>query len=457
MDGLDQTTATVSDVLDRIRDQRPNVVYETPLTHDPAHQREVDTTLTLDEQGIQHGSMVYCRVDPATCADVRGSAAVVDGAHPASAESSLNTAPTVTMKRIIQNGKVQLVPSSELPTEQDRGFRKGMMALRDMKMQWTLNDFVALDSQYEFKIKRQEQANCQQVSLNTPSITDFQAYLQQFSFQQKRFGYCYGRFVQEEDPGTRPKTIIEAIYEPPQQVDTDAAEGFEVLDDPDEETVEKIAHALGLKRVGWIFGHEPREKDLVFTSAELIMAAELQLEAAGSVDETTPFVSLKVTRGLSDGIVSVEAFQMSQQCLAMVAEEALEIGSDPRVCVVNETFTAIQEGKESKTVANDFFLNAVPIVQHSSDTFICDFPKLNRGIDVRAPSHESMKQTLQKAGQAGWTFEDRLSDFNLLIYLSNYLEQPDLLNICQSLSSRTPLDDGYKLIIKSMAGMDGSY
>ena len=320
-------------------------------------------------------------------------------------------------------------------------------------------DFVALDSQFEFKIKRQETAFCQQVSLDIPSVSDFQAYLQRFQFQRKRFGICYGKFVkndpeQDEKPN---KALVEAIYEPPQEPDSEAAEGFQVLDDPDEERVDQIAEMLGLTRVGWIFGHEAREPGFVLSAAEIIMAAEYQLEAAGGVEET-PFVTIKVAPG-KDGTVSVEAFQVSQQCMAMVAEEVLEIGPDPKSCQVNETFTAIQEGKPSKNVENNFFLTVVPIVQHTSETFVAEFPRCNRDLDDRTPSHDEMKRQLSKSGTAGWTFVDRLADFNLLVYLAQFLDlNADYPKICASIADRTvPLDDGYKLIIKSMAGMDGAY
>jgi nuclear protein localization family protein 4 len=317
---------------------------------------------------------------------------------------------------------------------------------------------MALDAQFEFKIQRQEQSVCRKVSLDVPSAAGFQTYLQRFHFQRKRYAFCYGKFVKESDEDEKPmKAIVEAIYEPPQQVDPDAAEGFEVLEDPDEEKVDQIAALLGLTRVGWIFGHEPREKGHVFSAAEVIMAAEFQLEAAGGVEET-PFVTVKVSQG-TDGLVSVEAFQVSQQCMAMVAEEALEIDVDPKFCKVNDTFTAIQEGKASKTVENNFFLTVVPIVQHTSETLVAEFPRMNRDLDDRAPSNDEMKRHLQKSGSAGWTFEDRLADFNLLIYLSQFLDiNADFPKICASVVDRSvPLDDGYKLIIKSMAGMDGSY
>ena len=221
--------------------------------------------------------------------------------------------------------------------------------------------------------------------------------------------------------------------------------------------VEEIAKLLGLQKVGWIFGHPPREDGIVLTAAEVVMAAELQLEAADGVEET-PFVTIKVGQG-KDGNVGVEAFQVSQQCMAMVAEEALEISTDPGVCQINETFTAIQEGKESKTIDNNFFLTVVPIVQHTSEVFVSQFPRVNRDLDDRMPSKDEMKRQLSKSGTSGWTFIDLLSDFNLLIYMTQHLDiNADFPKICQSVTNRdVPLDDGYKIIIASMAGLDGAY
>ena len=167
---------------------------------------------------------------------------------------------------------------------------------------------------------------------------------------------------------------------------------------------------------------------------------------------------VKVTVG-DDGNVSFEAFQVSKQCMEMVAEEALQVGENPGYCYVSDTFTAIQEGKESKTVENNFFLTVVPIVQHVSEMFVSQFPKANRDHDTRQQTHDEMKKQLSKSGSAGWTFVDLLADFNLLIYLCSYLDlQGDLQKICQSIVDRdVPLDEGYKLIIASMAGLDNAY
>jgi len=353
-----------------------------------------------------------------------------------------------------------------------------MLPLRDMKMRWTLQEFVDMNERFVFKIKRQEEkwVGSGGGSLDTPNANDFQGYLRRFDFRRNRFGLLYGKFVDEEEeemddeekkrrkergeddssPRNK-KVVVEAIYEPPQESDPESAEGYVVLEDPNEDTVERVAGMLGLKRVGWIFGHPPREDGFQLSAAEIITAAEFQLESAGGV-ERTPFVTVKVTVG-DDGNASFEAFQVSRQCMEMVAEEALEVGSDPGFCVVNDTFTALQEGKESRTVENNFFLTVVPIVQHASESFVSQFPRCNRDMDDRSQSRDEMRKQLSKAGGSGWTFLDLLADFHLLIYLCQFMDvNADMPRICDSVVNRdVPLDDGFKLIIASIAGMDGSY
>jgi nuclear protein localization protein 4 homolog len=434
VDGLDDGAATIIDVRKHISISRPDVKFESPFSTEPQCQRNfVDESIPLSRQGFGHGSMIYCRVDPSSCA-----------------EANTGVQPSNCLRKVIgKDGNIQMVQTTTL--DESKGFRKGMMPLRDMKMSWTLNDFIELDSQYEFKIKRQEEATCKGVSLDTDSISDFQSYLRRFNFSRPRCAYLYGK-VSEDN-----KILVEAIYEPPQELDSESAEGFIFADDPMEETVEQIANFLGLKRVGWIFSHPPREKTLVLTAAEIILAAEFQLQAAGGVEES-PFVTVKVTLG-DDGNASVEAFQVSLQCMSMVAEEALQITSNPAVCSVHETFTAIQEGKVSKTVDNNFFLNVVPIVQHTSDLLVSQFPKFNRDHDDRVPNQDAMKKQLSKSGTAGWTFVELLADFNMLIFISKFLDMTtDMPKICESIVDREkPLNDGYKLILGSLAGLDNAY
>ena len=66
-----------------------------------------------------------------------------------------------------------------------------------------------------------------------------------------RVGYLYGTF------GDKNSVKVECIYEPPQET-TDA--GFTLLDDPKADRVAALAGLLGLRKVGWIFAHPPREE-----------------------------------------------------------------------------------------------------------------------------------------------------------------------------------------------------
>lgn len=85
-----------------------------------------------------------------------------------------------------------------------------------------------------------------------------------------------------------------------------------------------------------------------FSGAEAIFAAEQQLEAAQGIEDT-PFVTMKLTIDETNQIM-VEAFQVSKQCMEMVAEGVLAPSKNLGHCSVNPTFTAIVEGREAKEV-----------------------------------------------------------------------------------------------------------
>ncbi len=411
-------------------------------------------------QNLTHGSMIHCRVDPTTTLEAKpANDMIVDSTTREKDHQHIYIGPScntlITRRKILPDGTIQLIHENAITDGKGKnlGFRKGMLALRDMKMHWTLAEFTAMDAQFTFQIKRQEEAWTENVSLDTASCNNFQNYLRNFKFQRQRFGYLYGTFEEGGDD-EKTKVRVECIYEPPQEVIPGG--GFNPLPDDDEDKVEKLASMLGLKRVGWIFGHPPREQGFQMSSSEIIMAAELQLEAADGV-QPTPFVTIKVTVA-DDAHASFEAFQMSKLCMEMAAEQALEVGPKPGFCYVNETFTAIQEGKESETVDNNFFLTLVPIVQHQSKVFICEFPFANRDLEMRQTKAD-LKRQLAKSGSQGWDFIDLLSDFSLLLYLSSFLDfDIDMPKICQSVIHRDiPLDDGYKLIISGIAGLEGNY
>ena len=154
-------SSTVADLLHSIALVRPSVEYTSPLCSDPACKSPLvangDEDKTLGELGLQNGSMIYCGVVPETCAEAKPPAAAASsGSGGDDAPTSATAGGGGTMKRVIgKDGSIKLVPAEEADGtggDDGRGFRKGQMALRDMKMQWTLAEFTAMDDQYVFKV-----------------------------------------------------------------------------------------------------------------------------------------------------------------------------------------------------------------------------------------------------------------------------------------------------------------
>jgi len=331
-----------------------------------------------------------------------------------------------------------------------------------MKMQWTLNDFMAMDEQFVFRItSKGNEPVCNQVSMDTNSMKDFENYMRQLDFQRLRVGYLYGTMSQDN------KVRVECIYEPPQDSNNTS---FVLLDDPLQDRVNIIAGMLGLKKVGWVFAHPPREKGFNFSSQEIIVTAEQQLEAANGIEDT-PFVTVKVTITVDEAgnqvinpttqlpEMSCEAFQVSKQCMEMTAEGVLVAsGSNLGACGVNPTFTALVEGRTAKEIDNDMFLMRVPIAQHESTLLITKFPKANR--DGVVQTQHDLKEQISKSGSKpgggqGWTLAARLGDLQCLLFLSNVLDMnSDLPPICDAVvNPEHKLEEGFVVIIENLAGL----
>lgn len=318
---------------------------------------------------------------------------------------------------------------------------------------------MAMDEQFVFRItSKGNESVCTQVSVDTNSLLDFENYMRQLDFQRIRVGYLYGTI------GADNKVKVECIYEPPQDT-TDTS--FVLLDDPLQDRVNIITDMLGLKKVGWIFSHPPREKGFNFSAQEIIVTAEQQLEAANGVEDT-PFVTVKVTITVDENgnqvinpttqvpEMSCEAFQVSKQCMEMTAEGVLIANStNLGACGVNPTFTAMVEGKAAKEIDNDMFLMRVPIVQHNSALLITKFPKANR--EGLVQTQNDLKEQISKVdSKSGWSLAALLGDLQCLLFLSNVLDMnTDLPLICDAIvNPEHKLEEGFALIIRSIAGIE---
>ena len=88
----------------------------------------------------------------------------------------------------------------------------------------------------------------------------------------------------------------------------------------------QVAAMLGLVQVGVIIGHPARE--YAFTINEIMLASQLQAAAlAADPVHGKRFVTMKARPVLEsekeiDGVATVEAYQMTDQCVELVGKEA---------------------------------------------------------------------------------------------------------------------------------------
>eukprot|EP00949_MAST-11_sp_MAST-11-sp1_P000839 g839.t1 len=417
----------------------------------------------LDVGKARNGDMLYLKFDTSEVAVV---AAAKAAAGPALASSG-------SLSRTI-GADGTIIASQTSSAASNAALRPGLMSLRSKKLHWTMEELQDLEAQYTFKIKGGQKAVCSGVSLDSDMCRDFQAYVRQFDFQRYHCGWLYGRYVKkladskakrkgptvdsfgrklkvqaDEDIAEQKKLLevqVECIYEPPQ---TCTATTIELsYDDPNEELVERTAKSLGLHRVGFIYAHPgPRAEGFHMAANEVILCAENQL-LAGDEKKESPFVTVKVTKN-EQGESDFQAFQMTKQCLELVAEGALlHDPAEPRACLVNDTFSVLVETKEVSRVDNDFFLCNVPIMQHQS------FLKTRFRHPHRMHGHQWNTRALQSfmREQKRLPLLDRISDFNALLLLAKLLDKESMKAVCTSVHNREiPLEDGYKLMVDSLS------
>ncbi|UJR36531.1 hypothetical protein I4U23_029252 [Adineta vaga] len=162
------------------------------------------------------------------------------------------------------------------------------------------------------------------------------------SFGHQRVGFLYGRYEMYDGVPLGIRAIVATIYEPPQ--DTSKDEVHLNLPDPHEAIVEKIAHRLGLRRIGWIFTdlipnnkrigtgpvihHRGNANTCFLTAQECIMSGWLQNKHLNTCKYSpdgyfgSKFVTVVVT-GDASGQIHFEGYQVSNQCMGLVKSEIL--------------------------------------------------------------------------------------------------------------------------------------
>lgn len=263
-------------------------------------------------------------------------------------------------------------------------------------------------------------------------------------------GILYGYYDQFKDVPLGIRAHVVAIYEPPQESTRDMVTvNFEQLDlkEPD-----FVANSLGYKRVGWVFTdlipdgkgtvkHLRGPKTYFLSAQECLTAGFLQnchpnpcnLSPQGAFG--SKFVTVCVT-GDKDSQVHMEAYQVSNQCMALVRDNCLVptrdatelafVKESSRDQYVPDVFYKKKDnyGNSVTQIARplpiDYLLVDVPVSAPIEQTFTFNpltqlkpFNIENRMIEGHIQDFTALSTYLNQFKDQ---FLEAVSDFHLLVY-----------------------------------------
>lgn len=295
------------------------------------------------------------------------------------------------------------------------------------------------------RIERQETSHCTSVSFDGSAANAFQAYINgTLGFAQMRFGWMYGTCNNEGE------VKVEFIYEPEQEGAEDTVSIKEGTDECSR--ADKIASALGYKKVGCIFNISSKERDYNLSAWEVKLIAK---HHAAHPDKF--FVSAVVMQfeDEDDGKqVSIEPFQLSDQCVKLYSEgffsDEEQDPEKPNMTKLTKDVIVVDKvSKDVTEVDTDFWLIPVKILDHEGD-MDSRFPVENRLHPVQTV--EDLKDSIQKSNKS---YAQRLKDFHLLLFLSKHLDiNSDMALILNTIKENGTIAEGYKLIIDNIAGIE---
>jgi nuclear protein localization family protein 4 len=259
---------------------------------------------------------------------------------------------------------------------------------------------------------------------------------------KQRAAILFGKYIPEpaetKNEGAI-RALVHSLYEPPQEAQ---ASGVRFLRDPDEKTVHEVAERLGLEPVGWVITTLPRSGEkyggkVFLSGAEVLQAARFQNRYKNELGQSR-FVTVVIEHGET---VEPKAYQVSDQCVAMERDGLIVKAEDPfmlgtREQKKGEMPPAIVYKNKSIlpgiALLPDDFLVKVIVSEAKNPEVVFQhniFP--SRGSDIHMRSHMA-EYTRQP-------YEQKLADFNLLVYLAKTIGWPLTQEICDSIRDKKGL------------------
>eukprot|EP00927_Polykrikos_kofoidii_P020847 TRINITY_DN1993_c0_g2_i1.p1 TRINITY_DN1993_c0_g2~~TRINITY_DN1993_c0_g2_i1.p1 ORF type:complete len:506 (-),score=105.22 TRINITY_DN1993_c0_g2_i1:65-1582(-) len=296
--------------------------------------------------------------------------------------------------------------------------------------------------------------------MNVPEMEYFIGYWRNHLLENamQRVGWMYGYYLEDKNYDEGCRALVEGIYEPPQEM---IGEMASPKDDPCHAQVDRIAEALGLERIGWIFTTLLLEDGQLLSPNEVHRIARLQQENSTDIHFTKYRLSKFVTCAVRPdvklgGEPSINAFMVSDQCTAMVRDGILGEHEDRKHVVVREAKknelipSFIVEGKPSKKMMTDFFVVRVNDTNPKKVRSIfthADFPRENR--QTHPQRRDDLKRYFKKRDRSepSWS---RFADFHLILYIAKEIDVDTALTICDCVTNRKQIPEGIVMIIDQL-------
>jgi len=261
---------------------------------------------------------------------------------------------------------------------------------------------------------------------------------------KQRAAMLFGRYVPEPAETNNPGAIraqVHALYEPPQEAKSGG--GLRFTKDEREKTVHVVAERLGLECIGWVItttariGGEKYGGKILMSGFEVEQASRLQLRYSNSTGYSR-FVTLILEQSQQ---VEPVAYQVADMAVALEKEHAFAPASDPyflstRVPGKHELLPTIIY-KDRPLPPGEPFLPDELLVK-----VIVSAPKGSLSIFQHQEFSSTGGELLIKTYMQEYNkqeYEQRLSDFNLLVNLVKVIGETLVLEVCDAIKENRPI------------------
>ena len=304
-------------------------------------------------------------------------------------------------------------------------------------------------------LRVQPYRHCDSISVESRLLLPFYSTWLRSNTAKEKAAVLFGRYVPEpaetHNPGAV-RALVHALYEPPQE---GVKGGVRFLKDDKERAVHEVAKRLGLEAVGWVVNSEPRpvaEKyggKVLMSGPEVEQAARFQLRYPGPGGYSR-FVTLLLEQAPQ---VEPVAFQVADMAVALEKEKAFQPASDP-------FFLATRPPTKTQMVPTIIYKDR-PL--RGGEEFLPD--ELLVKVIVSAPKgqlsvfkhHEYASGGASEVLVKAWLdefkdeeYEEKLSDFNLLVNLVKLLGEQVVYGVCEALR------EGNKLSADTRSQLDSA-